>query len=134
MRIIVGPAFLFKIDQSSKKRQGVYFRSFVAVISRRGAGYSAGSLITLAPLGTITMRPVQRPNPDTKRPKLIAPRGACDTHLHLYGRSEAYPLSAERNYTPDPRSSIDDYLSVHRALGLERAVIVTGSANVQTIK
>ena len=30
---------------------------------------------------------------------------------------------------PDPRSTLDDYLSGHRALGLERAVIVTGSAN-----
>ena len=75
------------------------------------------------------MRPVQRPDPNTKEPKLIAPPGACDTHLHVYGPSEIYPLVAERNYTPDPRSTLDDYLAVHRALGLERAVIVTGSAN-----
>jgi 2-pyrone-4,6-dicarboxylate lactonase len=75
------------------------------------------------------MRPVERPNPHTKTPRLIAPPGACDTHLHVYGPSEIYPLSVERNYTPDPRSTLDDYLKVHRALGLERAVIVTGSAN-----
>jgi 2-pyrone-4,6-dicarboxylate lactonase len=37
-------------------------------------------------------------------------------------------LSSERNYTPDPRSTLDDYIKVHRTLGLERAVIVTGSA------
>ena len=30
------------------------------------------------------MRPVQRPDPNTKKPKLIAPRAACDTHLHVY--------------------------------------------------
>ena len=75
------------------------------------------------------MRPVQRPDPNTKKPKLTPPPGACDTHLHVYGPSEIYPLVAERNYTPDPRSTLDDYLAVHRALGLERAVIVTGSAN-----
>ncbi len=58
------------------------------------------------------MRPVKRPNPDTRKPVLVAPPGACDTHLHVYGPSEIYP-----------------YLKVHRALGLTRAVIVTGSAN-----
>lgn len=75
------------------------------------------------------MRPVQHPDPNTKKPKLIAPPGACDTHLHVYGPSPIYPLATKRNYTPDPRSTLDDYLRVHRALGLERAVIVTGSAN-----
>ena len=75
------------------------------------------------------MRPVQRPNSNTKRPKLSAPPGACDTHLHVYGPVSHYPLISERNYDPDPHSTLDDYLRVHSALGLERAVIVTGSAN-----
>lgn len=75
------------------------------------------------------MRPVSAPNSNTRKPQLAAPPGACDTHLHVYGPGESYPLAAERNYTPDPRSTLDDYLKVHRALGLERAVIVTGSAN-----
>jgi 2-pyrone-4,6-dicarboxylate lactonase len=75
------------------------------------------------------MRSVERPNPHTRTPKLIAPPGACDTHLHVYGPSETYPLTPERNYDPDPHSTLDDYVKVHRALGLERAVIVTGSAN-----
>lgn len=38
-------------------------------------------------------------------------------------------MIAERNYTPDPHSTLDDYLTVHKVLGLQRAVIVTGSAN-----
>jgi 2-pyrone-4,6-dicarboxylate lactonase len=75
------------------------------------------------------MRSVQRPNPNTKKPKLVAPPGACDTHLHVYGPFDRYPLVAERNYDPDSHSTLDDYLKVHRALGLERAVIVTGSGN-----
>ena len=75
------------------------------------------------------MRPVHAPNPDTRTPKLKAPPGACDSHLHVYGPFDRYPLVAERNYDPDPRSTLDDYLKVHRTLGLERAVIVTGSGN-----
>jgi predicted TIM-barrel fold metal-dependent hydrolase len=75
------------------------------------------------------MRPVQPPNSNTRKPRIIAPPGACDTHLHVYGARELYPLAPERNYTPDPHSTIDDYLRVHQVLGLERAVIVTGSAN-----
>src|SRR3989337_2307142 len=75
------------------------------------------------------MRPVQRPDPNTKKPKLRAPPGACDTHLHVYGPFDSYPLVAERNYDPDPHSTLDDYLKVHHVLGLERAVIVTGSGN-----
>jgi 2-pyrone-4,6-dicarboxylate lactonase len=75
------------------------------------------------------MRTVQPPNRNTKEPLLKAPPGACDTHLHVYGPPERYPLSPQRNYTPDPHSTLKDYLNVHRTLGLERAVIVTGSAN-----
>lgn len=74
------------------------------------------------------MRVVQPPNRDTKQPRLKPPPGACDTHLHIYGPPELYPLSPERNYTPDRHSTLDDYLKVQRQLGLERAVIVTGSA------
>lgn len=75
------------------------------------------------------MRTVQPPHSQTRKPQLIAPPGACDTHLHVYGPSGIYPLAAERNYTPDVHSTLEDYLKVHQALGLERAVIVTGSAN-----
>src|SRR5687768_9194545 len=75
------------------------------------------------------MRPAHRPDPNTRKPRLVAPPGACDTHLHVYGPPDRYPLAADRNYTPDPHSTLDDYLEVHRALGLKRAVVVTGSAN-----
>ena len=57
------------------------------------------------------------------------PAGACDTHLHIYGPFDRYPLVEERGYDPDPHSTLDDYLKTHRAIGLERAVIVTGSGN-----
>ncbi|MGH7844067.1 MAG: amidohydrolase family protein [Candidatus Binatia bacterium] len=75
------------------------------------------------------LTPVQPPNPNTRQPKLKAPPGACDTHLHVYGPFDRYPLSPDRHYTPALHSTLDDYLKVRRALGLERAVIVTGSGN-----
>jgi predicted TIM-barrel fold metal-dependent hydrolase len=49
--------------------------------------------------------------------------------LHVYGPFDRYPLAAERNYDPAPQSTLDDYLKVQTTLGLERAVIVTGSGN-----
>ena len=75
------------------------------------------------------MRPVQPPKRNPSKPKFKLPAGACDTHLHVYGPFERYPLVAERGYDPDPHSTLDDYLRTHCALGLERAVIVTGSGN-----
>lgn len=74
-------------------------------------------------------RPVKPHNPNTRPPRFKLPPGACDTHLHIYGPFDRYPLVEERGYDPDPRSTLDDYLNVHRQLGLERAVIVTGSGN-----
>ena len=75
------------------------------------------------------MRPVKPPNPNPHAPRFKMPPGACDAHLHVYGPFDRYPLVAERGYDPDPHSTLDDYLKTHRALGLERAVIVTGSGN-----
>src|ERR1700740_2879032 len=75
------------------------------------------------------MRTATPPDRNTRPPNFKLPAGACDTHLHVYGPFERYPLVAERGYDPDPRSTLDDYLKTTRALGLERAVIVTGSGN-----
>jgi predicted TIM-barrel fold metal-dependent hydrolase len=75
------------------------------------------------------MRPVKSPNSNPHAPRFKLPPGACDTHLHVYGPFDRYPLIAERGYDPDPHSTLNDYLRTHRALGLQRAVIVTGSGN-----
>ena len=75
------------------------------------------------------MRTVKPPNPNTRPPRFKLPPGACDTHLHVYGPFDRYPLSPDRHYDPDSHCTLDDYLKVHRTLGLERAVIVTGSGN-----
>ena len=54
------------------------------------------------------------------------PPGTCDTHMHVFGPAERYPLAAGRNYTPQP-VGLDDYLPVMETLGIDRAVLVQPS-------
>ncbi len=64
-----------------------------------------------------------------RRPRLKAPPGACDTHIHLYGPYDRYPLAPGRFYDPDQDAPLESYLETLDRLGLERAVIVTGGGN-----
>ena len=60
-------------------------------------------------------------------PKLLAPPGACDTHMHIYGPKEQYPLAPTSKIDP-PLAKIEDYESVQKRLGLQRVVIVQPSS------
>src|SRR3954469_6801985 len=54
-------------------------------------------------------------------PRLKAPSGACDTHMHFYdGR---YPTAPTATITP-PDASVEDYRAIQRRLGLSRTVVV----------
>src|SRR5580700_10267038 len=53
------------------------------------------------------------------------PAGACDCHTHIH-LPEKYPFFAGRGYTPEPASP-EEMAALHRALGIERVVIVTPS-------
>ncbi|HVZ71969.1 MAG TPA: amidohydrolase family protein [Polyangia bacterium] len=59
-----------------------------------------------------------------KTPKLVAPPGACDTHIHFY---DAAAPAAPGAPMPGSRT-VDDYLAVHRRLGLSRVVVVQPNA------
>jgi len=72
-------------------------------------------------------RPCPGP-PPLGRPKLKLPAGAVDTHMHIFGPFDAYPLAENRSYTCPP-STLADYRNLMTALGVERCVIVHGSAN-----
>lgn len=77
-------------------------------------------------------RPIKPPRPAARKPKLKAPPKACDTHLHLYGPFDKFPLLAgpeDRSYTPTDVCTLEHYLKMQTTLGLERAVIVTGNPN-----
>jgi predicted TIM-barrel fold metal-dependent hydrolase len=54
------------------------------------------------------------------------PRHACDCHTHIYGDPAQFPLSPERVYTPETALP-EEMTALHRALHIERVVIVTPS-------
>lgn len=54
------------------------------------------------------------------------PAHACDTHTHIFGDPAKFPFSAARVYTPEMASPAE-MSALHRALHMERVVIVTPS-------
>ena len=54
------------------------------------------------------------------------PAGACDCHTHIHGDPEKFPFFAGRVYTPETALP-EELLRAHKALGIQRAVIITPS-------
>jgi predicted TIM-barrel fold metal-dependent hydrolase len=54
------------------------------------------------------------------------PPHACDSHTHVFGDPARYPMWSGRTYTPEPASSAE-MMALHKALHMERVVIVTPS-------
>ena len=54
------------------------------------------------------------------------PAGACDCHTHIHGDPEKFPFFSGRVYTPEPASP-EEMAALHKALHIERVVIVTPS-------
>jgi predicted TIM-barrel fold metal-dependent hydrolase len=54
------------------------------------------------------------------------PAGACDCHTHIHADSEKFPFFSGRVYTPEPASP-EEMTALHKALHIERVVIVTPS-------
>jgi predicted TIM-barrel fold metal-dependent hydrolase len=59
----------------------------------------------------------------TSTPGLTVPAGACDSHIHIYGGPEHFAYVPYAGVAK-PAHFLDEYLQVHRKLGLSRAVIV----------
>jgi D-galactarolactone isomerase len=57
-------------------------------------------------------------------PRLKAPAGTCDTHMHIY--DARYPTAPTATFTP-PDASVADYLKVRARLGITRTVVVQPS-------
>jgi predicted TIM-barrel fold metal-dependent hydrolase len=68
------------------------------------------------------------PDPDTRRPKLVLPVGACDAHCHVFGPGSVFPYAEDRAYTP-PDSPYEGLVKLHGILGIARAVIVHASCH-----
>src|SRR6478735_7557056 len=54
------------------------------------------------------------------------PAGACDCHTHIHADPEKFPFFAGRVYTPE-LASPEEMSALHKALHIERVVIVTPS-------
>lgn len=63
---------------------------------------------------------------EVHRPLVAIPAKSCDTHAHVFARHDRYPFIANRTYTP-PEASLEQYLQLHRTLGIERGVLVQPS-------
>lgn len=58
----------------------------------------------------------------------IVPPGSCDCHVHVFAPAHSrYPVTPGLRYAPPP-ATLDRLLSLHAALGFERAVITQTTA------
>ena len=61
------------------------------------------------------------------QPAYKAPPGACDTHFHVFGPLDKYPVASRSRYEP-PYAPLEEYVELAKKLGIERMVFVQPSA------
>jgi 2-pyrone-4,6-dicarboxylate lactonase len=61
---------------------------------------------------------------NTHKPNTVLPRGAIDTHVHVF--EPGYKLSPTRGYNP-PNSTLADLKKLHATLGIDRVVFTQPS-------
>ena len=63
---------------------------------------------------------MEQPDQNGSTPKLKAPPGSCDCHMHIY--DPRYP--ARTDVAKPPVAPLDAYMTVRRRLGIDRCVVV----------
>ena len=58
-------------------------------------------------------------------PRLVAPPGSCDCHMHIY--EDRFPLAPTATFKP-PDAPVSAYRKVQRDLGITRAIVVQPTA------
>lgn len=66
---------------------------------------------------------------DTRTPSPPPPPKSCDCQVHVFGDPNKYPLRRESAYPPPADATVNEALRMHRALGLERGVIVQATVH-----
>ncbi|MBW6401350.1 amidohydrolase family protein [Roseomonas sp. HJA6] len=61
-------------------------------------------------------------------PRYAVPELACDAHCHVFGPADRFPYATTRTYTPEDKPK-EVLATLHRRLGLGRAVIVQASCH-----
>ena len=59
--------------------------------------------------------------------RMLAAFGVCDCHSHVYGPFDKFPLPKTRTFTP-PEAPIESLAAVWSGHGIDRAVLIQGSA------
>ena len=86
-----------------------------ALLGAAAGGSLAGARLSFA----------KAPQPSTPV-SFDVPAHACDCHTHIFGDPKRFPMWAGRTYTPETALP-DEMSALHRALHMERVVIVTPS-------
>src|SRR5262245_59848393 len=68
--------------------------------------------------------PVAQP----KKPRVMPPPGAWDSHAHVFGPAEKFPYAPGRGCTP-PDAPVEKYLALLYRLGFARVLVVQGNAH-----
>jgi 2-pyrone-4,6-dicarboxylate lactonase len=68
-------------------------------------------------------------NPNPRKPRIKLPRGACDTHFHVFGPQQHFPFAPDRSYTPTCDAPKETLFAMHKKMGIERGVVVQSAAH-----
>jgi 2-pyrone-4,6-dicarboxylate lactonase len=74
------------------------------------------------------MKTTAPPDPNPRRPQFKPPPLACDAHCHVFGPAAKFPYAPDAAYWP-PDAPFESLQALHKALGIERAVIVHASCH-----
>lgn len=72
--------------------------------------------------------PVAGPVADPRRPAVLPPPGAWDSHAHIFGPVAKYPFAVGRGYTP-PDAPVEMYVALLDRLGFAHGVVVQANAH-----
>lgn len=68
------------------------------------------------------------PVADPKKPRILPPPGAWDTHAHIFGPPDKFPYTAGRGYTP-PDAPVENFIALLDHLGFAHGLVVQGNAH-----
>ena len=77
---------------------------------------------------------VHPPKDLPRRPAVPPPAGATDCHVHVFAPPERIPFSPARPYTPAPGIDATRLIRMHRAIGIDRAVLVASNVFAEDLR
>jgi 2-pyrone-4,6-dicarboxylate lactonase len=67
-------------------------------------------------------------HPAPSKPKLRLPKGACDSHVHVFGPANVFPYAADAPFVPADAPK-EKLFAMHAVLGIEHCVIVQSTCH-----